>query len=246
VLPAWASLLRRGKGTFWVAEDRRSRWEWQASGRLRYSVQRVAEGFAGAAPSSGIVLIFGPEFSAADEDRVRQELEGLLEEPQVTPVAAGQEALAHIVLELLGGEPAFELLDPPLGEEASAAKVLRFRLSGRKKFGIAPDADLSEPPFKVDVDGMNRELAALVCMAMGGRFLGASTGRDVGTGQTCVALLWPLGITASSVDGSMTALCEPAFEVINPFEETLAAARAESDALLSRFFAHVQSCPCGQ
>ena len=46
--------------------------------------------------------------------------------------------------ELIGGEPAFELLDAP----ADGAHLLRFRLTGREHFKLPRDLDLAQHPYR--------------------------------------------------------------------------------------------------
>lgn len=235
-LPACSAWLRRGKGTLWVAEDSSARWEWQVSGRLRYSAQRIIEGFGGAAPRSELVLIFSPGFRRADEEKVRLALDELLEPiPRLGAdvLMAQKEAMAKV----LAAVPVCEVVGPPQELRASdrELEVLRFRLAGRAKFGIPQNIDLTAPPYEVDVDSMNKELAALVNMMQGGLFVGVGEGVDVATGRVCCALLWPLRVQTKDEEAA-----------IQLFEEMLQVVGAEADVLLLRYFAHVTSCRCGQ
>lgn len=235
-LPQWSRWFRRGKGTLWVAEDSATRWEWQASGRLRYSAQRLHEGFGGASGYNGLVLIFGPGFPQEEAAKVRAALDTLLVPPPAFEAGAATRQRELLRQELLAGEPSFELVDEPPERTRSGSEVLRFRLTGRSRFSIPMSQDLRGPGYDVDVDGMNEELAALICMRQDGLFLGTGGGADPLTHRPCVSLLWPLRLTQDD-DGSAS---------LRLLQQVLAAARGEANTLLTRYFANVVSCQCGR
>mmetsp|Transcript_33741 Transcript_33741/g.93209 ORF Transcript_33741/g.93209 Transcript_33741/m.93209 type:complete len:610 (-) Transcript_33741:63-1892(-) len=265
-LPAWQAHLRRGKGVLWVAEDPGASWEWQLSGRLRYSCRRDRGGFGGVAPRSFLVLIFAMTVKEEALAAVRSALADLAAEP--TPPSdiahAGDQARARVAAARaaldVGGMPGFEVLDDPSGvgdTAATAARhapghVLRFRLTGRTTFGIPDDVDLCESPYGIDLDGMNAELARLVTASQGGLFLAIGDGLDQSSGRHVTALLWPLDAGALDeradpppcTEGSSEPLPPPAAPSL--FDAVVAAVRTEAGPLLKRYFAHVQSCQCGQ
>merc|ERR1712187_124237 len=76
-------------------------------------------------------------------------------------------------------------------------ELVRFRITGRSYFGIAEDVDLAEPPYVVDLDAMNVELAQLVNALQGGIFLATGDGVDP-SGRRVTALLWPLDVASKS------------------------------------------------
>jgi len=246
-LPACSAFLRRGKGSLWLAEDPRARWDWQLSGRLRYTTQRdTVDGFGGAASRTAIVLIFAPGFTDVDAAKIRAALE-LLPEPLPAlangPGAPGILAAAFDASQVAvtSGDPAFEILGPPAicgksKEKTLPSFLLRFRMTGCARFGIPVGTDLMADPYCVDVDAMNQELAALVSTVPGGLFLGIGVGMAV-AGKEVAALLWPVDVAVFDKPGMDAELL---------FAQILDVVRAEASPLLARYFAHVKSCICGQ
>lgn len=238
-LPQLQRWLRRGKGMLWMAEDPKARWEWQMSGRLRYACRREDGGWAGCQPWTSLVLIFSADAPEEKLQSLREEMDRL----RLPAEAEGWEQRAAEVRQLLSeGDIPFEVLD-------GSTDVVRFRLTGRERFKIPPDTDLSDMPYMVDVDAMNVELARLVSTLPGGVFLALGEGREPRTGAAVLALLWPLGAS-----DRLPAAPEPHSEAGVPppppaapqWRSTIEAARVESWPLLKRYFGHVSSCACGK
>ncbi|CAE8708922.1 unnamed protein product, partial [Polarella glacialis] len=262
LLPRWRKVLRRGKGVLWMAEDPSARWEWEVSGRLRYTCRRSAAGFGGAQPWSGLVLIFAAGFPESEVAAVRECLSSLNEPHSSWLQASGPSAdmvrrYSEAAAQIVAGSPSFELLEAPpcrirapgaesTEEDVQFQQTLRFRLTGRAHFGLSPALDLSEPPYRVDVDAMNSELARIVSAAQGGVFLAVGQGRCPESGQTVSALLWAVP-EASDCDADLPLDDSvPRVPEISLLEAMLAAARNEATPLLQRYFGHVTSCMCGQ
>eukprot|EP00927_Polykrikos_kofoidii_P036049 TRINITY_DN30488_c0_g1_i1.p1 TRINITY_DN30488_c0_g1~~TRINITY_DN30488_c0_g1_i1.p1 ORF type:complete len:703 (-),score=124.31 TRINITY_DN30488_c0_g1_i1:29-2137(-) len=257
-LTVWTSLLRRGKGALWIAEDPQARWEWQLSGRLRYASRRDGGGFGGAAPRSYLVLIFAADVSEAVLNAARNALDELtLPPPPLLTDALTDTGINEAYRELSDGKLAFEVLDDPLVEDAAkryaAGRVLRFRLTGRTFFDVPESVDLLQPPYVVDLNGLNQELARMVSAMQGGTFLAVGEGLERNSGRLVVALLWPMSLivgesaqeTAMDTAGDLQGLPPPPPQPVSPFSACIAAARVEAEPLLRRFFAHVTSCKCG-
>lgn len=152
---------------------------------------------------------------------------------------AAQERATLARSEFISGIPAFEILECPNASDT----VLRFRLTGKSTFNIEDSVDLAGPPYCVDVDAMNTELARLVSTAQGRPFLPLGTGLDTG-GRSVISLLWPVDAGYCSTEGATS----PDIPAVPPppiFEMTLAVLRAEAESLVRRSFAHVSSCQCG-
>lgn len=252
-LPTWEAFLRRGKGLLWVAEDPGVRWEWQVSGRLRYSCRRDAEGFGGAAPSSGLVLIFATSTPDSVLEAAGRELEALVEPLSAGATDDGLRRFDEAVGMLTSGDPSFQVLDsnvavPLGGDNESFQEVISFRLTGRSRFGIPPDADLTVHPYSVDVDSMNTELARLVNIAQGGSFLAIGSASETigesGVSREVVVLLWPLSVCELHAHLEDAEVPPPPATPL--LEIMLGKLRLEADSLLKRYFAHVQACRCGQ
>eukprot|EP00929_Paragymnodinium_shiwhaense_P091353 TRINITY_DN51339_c0_g1_i1.p1 TRINITY_DN51339_c0_g1~~TRINITY_DN51339_c0_g1_i1.p1 ORF type:complete len:644 (-),score=152.20 TRINITY_DN51339_c0_g1_i1:13-1944(-) len=248
-LPEWRNQLRRGKGVFWVCEDAMASWEWQLSGRLRYSCRRNADGFGGASHRSYVVLIFAPSFRNEEVALVLEALSWLTK-----PVQFFADATVSAKTRFFDKLKDFEMLEvPPLSLPSPQAqdRLLRFRLTGRHRFNISDKIDLTQAPYSVDVDAMNLELAGLVCATQGGHFLACGSGFDRLTGKTVVALLLPVDIDPTdsgeqqkaSAPGSVPA---PPPRTPSIFAGVLKAAQSEAEELLKRYFSHVTSCQCGQ
>jgi hypothetical protein len=238
-LPAFQERLRRGKGLLWVAEDASARWEWQLSGRLRYSCRREADSFRGTAAWSCLVLIFAAGMSDAEVQIVEDALATLTQPPPVVDAAQNREAAEAIA----ACSPGFEILGPPppgraRGVPETAALedgIIRFRLTGRSFFNIPLEVDLNDPPYRIDLDAMNFELARTVSSAQGGSFLAVGCGSASIGGGSCTALLWPIGADDVGAVGPPILLFS-----------LLAAFGREAPPLLRRSFGHVTSCQCGQ
>jgi len=203
-------------------------------------MQRSAEGFAGAAGASAIVLIFADGFEERDVQKVEADLQHYLgSTPPLSIPTTGSPGSREAYIAMLDKFVVFDVLSSPMMGNVSGdeSAVLRFRLTGRRHFKIPASAYLGEDPYVVDVDGMNRELASLVSMSQGAPFISMGEGLEAATGRTCLALLWPLS--------THVLLETDAMEVIDRFEETMQIAAKEADALLKRYFAHVKSCFCG-
>jgi len=239
-LPACQERLRRGKGLLWVAEDASARWEWQLSGRLRYNCRREADSFRGTAAWSCLVLIFASGVSDTEVQSLEHELATLTQPPPVVATAQNQEAAEAIV----SCSPGFETLGPPLPQAGARGvsetvpppqdNMIRFRLTGRSFFKIPLEVDLSDPPYRIDLDAMNQELARSISSAQGGSFLAVGCGSAT-NGSTCAALLWPIEADDAGAAG-------PAILLFS----LLATLSREAPPLLRRSFAHVTSCQCGQ
>ncbi|CAE7726607.1 yciC [Symbiodinium microadriaticum] len=211
--------LRRGKGVLWVAEDPHAKWEWELSGQLRFSCRRAPNGFGGAAAFSSLVLIFADGVSEGDLVDTRLALSDLTVPP--TEMAVTEEIVSQL-------QPDFEMLestDQPDG-------CVRFRLTGHSFFNISKDLDISEPPYRIDLDALNRDLAQIVNAEKGAIFLATGEGFCRERGRRVLALLWPLGCLAQEGVPSPP----------SPLPAVLAAARAEAPTLLQRYFGHVTSC----
>jgi len=239
-LPACQERLRRGKGLIWVAEDASARWEWQLSGRLRYSCRREADSFRGTAAWSCLVLIFAAGMSDAEVQTVEDALATLTQPPPVVSAAQNQEALEAIA----SCTPGFEILGPPpptggaRGAPETVAPedgIIRFRLTGRSFFDIPLEVDLNDPPYRIDLDAMNFELARTVSSAQGGGFLAVGCGSASAGSGACTALLWPIGADDEGTEGPSILL----------FTLLVTLAR-EAPPLLRHSFGHVTSCQCGQ
>lgn len=237
-LPLHLATVRRGKGVLWVAEDAEARWEWQCSGRLRFATTRDPSGFGGAQPSTGLVLIFAEPFSDAAAASLRKALEALVEPPLHLP---GK--IKEVEELLISGQPSFELLEPPRSARAGPSDdVVRFRLTGREEFHIPEDVDLAVPPYSVDLEKLNVELARQVSAAQGGHFLAVGTGVDKRSGRTVAGFLLPAALCSSPSKEELPSDV-PSRPVLQEVIEVL---RREARPALTRAFAHVQSCRCGQ
>ncbi|CAE7676140.1 unnamed protein product [Symbiodinium pilosum] len=224
-IPRVRQWLRRAKGVLWVAEDPRAKWEWELSGQLRYSCRRTPSGFGGAQAFSSLVLIFAHGVPDVDLLEMQKVLDDLTAHPP-------QMSLQKDILQpLMDGSPDFEILDTPSDQPDGC---MRFRLTGRKYFHLSNDTDLSEPPYRIDLDTLNRDLAQLVSAEKGGIFLATGEGICKDRGQRVLALLWPL------------ACWKHPEGVPTPLQVVLAAARAVAPVLLQQYFGHVTSCHCGQ
>lgn len=240
-LPRWRAVLKRGKGVLWLAQDPRARWEWQSSGRLRYSSRRDEEGFAGAAAWTGIVLIFVADVSAEILASAQKALENLAVAQDPGPACALISEMRECKVKeatqaLRSCKPAFEILRLPREPDPCLAPVICFRLTGREHFGIPEDVDLETQPYGVDIDGLNVELARMVSIAQGGSLLWSGIGLDR-CDQPVVGMLAPLDeVCVDEASPPSPAIFAPLLEV----------AASEAVALLKKYFAHVQSCRCGQ
>mmetsp|Transcript_100930 Transcript_100930/g.200494 ORF Transcript_100930/g.200494 Transcript_100930/m.200494 type:complete len:558 (+) Transcript_100930:87-1760(+) len=239
-LPVCQEQLRRGKGLLWVAEDACARWEWQLSGRLRYSCRREADSFRGTAAWSCLVLIFVAGVSNAEVQTVEDALATLTQPPPVVSAAQSQEVAESIA----SCSPGFEILRPPLPlarvrgvaeTEVPEDNVIRFRLTGRSFFNIPLEVDLNDPPYRIDIDAMNWELARTVSSAQGSSFLAVGCGSASDGSDACTALLWPIGVDDVGSEGPSILLFS-----------LLATLSREAPLLLRRSFGHVTSCQCGQ
>ncbi|CAE7414082.1 unnamed protein product [Symbiodinium natans] len=153
--------LRRAKGMLWVAEDAQAQWEWELSGQLRFSCRRTPGGFGGAEAFSSLVLIFAdgvPEAELLNTQRVLAELT-LPAEEMVPP--------KDILQQLAEGSVGFEIL----GCSTDRDSCVRFRLTGRRYFNLDSDLDLADPPYRIDLDALNQDLAQLVNAEKGPIFL---------------------------------------------------------------------------
>jgi len=179
------------------------------------------------------VLIFATNFSDDHLAEVKGMLDGLLEPPEST----AQETREQVATTLTSGDPVFELLSPPPVSQGQhpVEGLLRFRLTGRQRFGIDAAVNLAEAPYCVDIDAMNLDLSRLVCATQGGAFLAVGSGVDR-TGRSVVALVWQCAENGFA-DGEAQ---KPLLEVV------MDTARVEANLLLKRHFGHVLSCRCGQ
>eukprot|EP00438_Fugacium_kawagutii_P026616 Skav209603 [mRNA] locus=scaffold1634:101454:102227:- [translate_table: standard] len=224
-LPRLRRWLRRGKGVLRVAEDAESRWDWELSGQMRFNLRRAPT----SVPWSTLVLILSETVPEA-EFRNLQSVLAKLTEPSEEPSKELSERRTAFAKELCHGKPVFQLLDPPECTEA----ILRFRLTGHDHFNLPTDLDLSQHPYRIDLNALNVELAQLVNSEKGPSFM--AYGRCPGNSNE-LCFLWPLNLPA---DAAVEGLPE-----VDHFMAMLSAARAEAPALLTKHFGHVTSCHCG-
>merc|ERR1712216_720845 len=99
---------------------------------------------------------------------------------------------------------------------------------------------MGAPPYSVNLNALNSELARLVSIAQGSSFL--ATGSRIIGGSEVVALLWPLD-AGIDISASVEPLAPPPPSLLEPLLDVV---RAEAGSLVRKHFSHVQSCLCGQ
>ncbi|CAE7316604.1 yciC, partial [Symbiodinium necroappetens] len=176
-----------------------------------------------------VVLIFADGVSEGDLVDTRLALSDLTVPP--TEMAVTEEIVSQL-------QPDFEMLestDQPDG-------CVRFRLTGHSFFNISKDLDISEPPYRIDLDALNRDLAQIVNAEKGAIFLATGEG-------LCRVARWQAGRPRKEVE-EFSPCCGPwvvwrkkvqrsaSIQSVpsppSPLPAVLAAARAEAPTLLQR------------